>query len=238
MQTHMMSLIRDVAILFPAFLAVFTFRGFARAVVARWMGDDTAYNEGYTTLNPLMHVDIAGLGIILLVVFLLGGMFAGDLPRSMLFIPLIFMGVRWSYSVPFEARNFKNVKWGGALTIFAGPLGGFLLALLFLYILRYLPVESMPTGVVVSLISICQTVVDLAIYFGVLELLPIPPFDGGRLLQFLLPYSKQNFIAWLEEHSLFIMLALFFVPVVSDFFFFGIHFLGAMIKFGLQICVI
>ena len=230
MNQDFLILIRDVAILFPAFLAVFTFRGFARAMVAKWMGDRTAVDSGFATLNPLAHVDVTGLSIILLVVFVLGALLGGQIPRSMLLILLIFMGVRWAYTVPFEASNFRNHKWGAVMTILASPLGCFALSFLFLYVQKYLPLAHLSGEITTSLLSIVEAGTDLAIYFGVLELLPIPPFDGGQLLRVLLPYSKQGIVSWLEEHSLYIMLGLFFVPVVSDFFFLFIHMLGFGIK--------
>jgi Peptidase family M50. len=223
---YVMALLRDIAILFPAFLIVFTFHGFARAIVARWMGDNTAYQEGYVSLNPLMHVDIMSMTVVLLIVFLVGGLFAGALPRSMLYILLLFMGVRWTYSIPFEVRNFKSVRRGMILTTLAGPLSCFVLTFLFLYVQKYLFLIAMPFGVAKSLQGICAAVVVLGAYFGVLGLLPIPPFDGGRLLQFILPYSKQGIVHWLEEYSFFILLALFLVPGISDLFFGGINILG------------
>ena len=229
LSNSMMHAIRDIAVLFPAFLLVFTFRGFSRAIVARWMGDNTAYHEGFVTLNPLAHVDIFGLSLVLLFVYLLGLLLGGHAPRSMLYILLIFMGVRWTYPVPFEPRNFKKLKRGAVLTILAGSLGCFLLVYLFLYLHKYIPYNRMALGAALTLKSICDTVIMLSAYFGVLALVPIPPFDGGKLLQFVLPYSKQGIVTWLEEYSLFILLGLFLLPVVSDIFFGTIGFLGIMI---------
>lgn len=216
---NMMILLRDVAILFPSFLLVFTFRGFSRAIVAKWQGDDTAYRSGFVTLNPVAHVDIVGLSIVLFVLFLLGGLLGGSFSRPMLYILLIFMGVRWTYTVPFEPRNFRSLKRGAVLTILASSFGCFLLTFIFLYVQKYLPFNYLHLGAAKSIASIGQTVILLSSYFGVLALLPIPPFDGGRLLQFVLPYSKQWIVSWLEEYSLFILLALFLLPVVSDLFF-------------------
>ena len=219
MHTRMIDLLSQIAIVFPAFLAVFTFRGFFRAFVAKWMGDDTAYQEGFVSLNPLAHVDVAGLSIILLVMFVLGGLLVGVLDRRMLYIFIVFLGVRWAYPVPFEPRNFRNYKQGAILTILAGPIGCFLVALIFMYVHRFLPFRSMSIGVAKSLIEITSTTTMLGVYFGVLAFLPVPPFDGGRLLQFALPYLKQGIVTWLETYSFFIVLALFVLPGVSDAFF-------------------
>lgn len=217
--SHMMELLRDMAVLFPAFLIVFTFRGLARALIAKWMGDHTAYHEGFVSLNPLMHVDIMGLTLVLLVVYGLSYFIGGRVPHSMLYVFLIFMGVRWIYPVPYEPRNFRNLKRGMILTILGGSLGCFFLVFVLLYAQKYLPFNMFAIGVARTLRSIISTVVMLAAYFGVLALIPIPPFDGGKLLEFVLPYSKRGIIQWLEEYSLFILLALFLLPVVSDVFF-------------------
>lgn len=234
LNNNIMLLVRDVAILFPAFITVFTFRGFSRAIMAKWMGDDTAEREGFLSLNPLAHVDIFGLSIVILVIFFLAGLLGGNVPRAMLYIVLIFMGIRWTYSVPFEPRNFKKFKRGSVLTILASSLGCFLLTYVFLYFQKYFPFSRVPIGVSKSLQGIFGTIILLASYFGVLALLPIPPFDGGRLLQIVLPYSKQRIVTWLEEYSMFILIALFVLPVVSDVFFGAISFLGILVVYLLS----
>ena len=55
MQQEFLSLLSDIAILFPVFILVFTFRGFFKALVAKLMGDDTPRQEGFLTLNPIAH---------------------------------------------------------------------------------------------------------------------------------------------------------------------------------------
>jgi len=219
---HMTSLLRDVAILFPAILFVFTFRGFAKALVAKLMGDRTAEREGFLTLNPVAHVDVLGFSVVLLVIFLLslflGGRLITSVTREVWFL-LLLVGVRLSHSVPFEPRNFKSFKLGSILTLLSGSIGCFLGAFLFMYIIAYLPVKLFSISAYKSLIEIFVYTVHLFVFFGVLTLTPVPPFDGGRLLQLLLPSSKQRFVSFLEEYSLFIILALFFLPIVSDFYF-------------------
>ena len=238
MPHHLMASLRDVSILFPAFLAVFTFRGVARSFVAKLMGDDTSYQSGFLTLNPLAHVDIMGLSLILAVVFFLGSVFPGELHRSALIILLIFMGVKWTRTVPFDVRNFKNIKSGAVLTMLASSIGSIFLAFIVLYLQKYLPVGLIPIGAYKTFISIFNMVIDISVFFCVLDLLPIPPFDGAKVLQFLLPYSKQGIITWLEQNSFIIVFVLFFVPIVSDIFFFGVSLLGTLIKILLQMLVV
>jgi len=238
MSHHLMASLRDVSILFPSFLAVFTFRGFAKSLVAKIMGDDTSSKNGFLTLNPLAHVDIIGLSIILALVFFLGSMFPGEMHRSVLIILLIFMGVKWTKTVPFDVRKFKNIKSGTILTMLASSIGSIFVALIFLYLQKYLPVNAISIGAYKTFISIFSMIIDVSVFFCVLDLLPIPPFDGAKVLQFLLPYSKQGIITWLEQNSFIIVFVLFFVPIVSDIFFFGVSLLGALIKVLLSALVI
>jgi len=206
------------AIMFPAFLVVFTARGFFRALVAKKMGDDTACREGYMTLNPLVHVDVIALSFLLFVALLISALLDGQIDTWLIYNVLIFMGIRWSHTTYFEQRNFKRLKLGMTVSLLAGSFGCFFLSLLVLYIMKYLPYTILPPNVSISLLSICSAMVSMGVWFGVLHLLPIPPLDGGRILQFLLPYSKQKSLEWLESYSLFVLLGLFFLPGVSHIF--------------------
>jgi len=219
MSAQFADLVRDVAILFPAFLFVFTFRGFFKAWVAKIMGDKTAYVTGFLTLNPVAHVDVFGLLIILLGLFLIGGMLPGLLPRALLFLMLIALGVRWTFPIPINERNFSNRRRGMIVTTLAGPAGNFFLALIFLYLRIYLPFHLLSFNVAIPLAQVCSAVTEMAIYFGVIDLIPIPPFDGGYLLAYLAPPSFQDTVRILEQYSLFILLSLFLLPGVSDLFF-------------------
>jgi len=92
MQRQFMELLSSIATIFPAFIIVFTFRGFARAAVALWMGDSTAQRDGFLTLNPLAHVNVVGLSLILLAVIVLGGLFGGIMPPLHLVYPSYIYG--------------------------------------------------------------------------------------------------------------------------------------------------
>ena len=234
---QILGLLSELAILFPAFLLVFTSRGFFKALFAKLMGDDTAQQEGFLTLNPLAHIDFLGLSIMLLLVFFIGGLFMGVFPRSLLFILLILLGARWTTTVPIVETNFKNYTLGVITTTLAGSCGNFILALLFLYILKYFPFQLIPHYAFITLVEIFNAIIELAIFFGVLNLIPIPPFDGGRLLQFILPHSWQHIRIWLQEYSFYILLILFFLPGINTIFFNFLFILSIFIKKGLLFLV-
>ena len=223
MNEQFFSLVRDIAIIFPTFLLVFTFRGFFKSLMATIMGDDTSFHAGFLTLNPLAHVDIYGVLAVLMVLFFIGGLIPGIFPRSMLFILVIIMGVRWTYFVPIDERNFTHRTWGTVLTLLAGSFGTMILALLGMYIHKYLPFNAMPGNISMALVQILAAILQLSLFFSVLDLVPLPPFDGGRLLVFLAPASWQPAMNILEEYSLYILIALFVIPGISDVFFSFLH---------------
>ncbi|MBD3231061.1 hypothetical protein GF322_00170 [Candidatus Dependentiae bacterium] len=235
---QIMSLLSEFAILLPAFLLVFTFRGFFKALFAKLMGDDTAYHDGFLTLNPLVHIDFIGLLVMLFFLFFLGGLLIGVVPKAYLFILLILTGARWTYNVPINENNFRHYNLGIIFTTIAGSIGNFILALIFLYFIAYLPYNLLPDYIIITLAEIFRMIIELAVFFGVIDLLPIPPFDGGRLLKVILPVYMHHFIEILERFSLFILLILFFIPVISDIFFRILFILSILVKKFLLFLVI
>lgn len=146
-----------------AALVCITFHELSHGFVAYRLGDPTAKNAGRLTLNPLKHIDIFGL------------------------IMMLVVRVGWAKPVPVDMRYFKHPKRGMALTALAGPLSNFLLALIALAICalmgRYLPVH--PAGVVL-LCFLCNLAV-LSVGLGLFNLIPISPLDGSKILFSLLP---------------------------------------------------
>lgn len=225
-----LAVLNEIAILFPVFLLIFTWRGFFQALVARLMGDDTAQRDGFLTLNPLAHVDLMGMMIIIGVYFVIGGLFFTLIPRALLLMFLVMLGVRWTNQIPIDERLFKHYRLGGTLTSIAGSLGNFILAFFATGCLKLVLRDTLPPYAIVTFVEIFKTVIDISLFFGVLDLIPLPPFDGGRALRYLLPRSSQPIVDRLEEYSLYIFLILFFAPGISDLFFGGIFWTVMNIK--------
>ncbi|MBO5907316.1 MAG: site-2 protease family protein [Clostridia bacterium] len=154
-----------------AALVALTVHEFSHGYAAYKMGDNTARNLGRLTFNPIKHLDPIGL------------------------LCMIFFRVGWAKPVPINARNFRNPKWGFALVGVAGPLSNILLGFLtggvyltLIALTRGLVVES---EVVYNLLSngllFLGTFFSVNIGLGIFNLLPIPPFDGSRLLNVILP---------------------------------------------------
>ena len=158
---------------------------FAHGFIANKLGDDTAYYQGRLSLNPLRHLDILGT------------------------ISMILFGYGWAKPVPVNPTRFKcNMRLGMALTALAGPVSNLLLALLFTILYKVALILYTATAVefFLFLASIISSLVFGNIALAFFNLLPIPPLDGSRILNYFLPYRAQAFIDNLERYS-FIILA-------------------------------
>jgi Zn-dependent protease len=225
-----LDVLNDIAIIFPVFLIIFTWRGFIQALIARLMGDKTAQQDGFLTLNPLAHVDLYGILIIMALFFVIGGFLGDTLPRAILLIILLIFGVRWTHPVPIDESQFRHYRLGGILTSLAGAISNFLLAFISIGLLKLCLQANFPTYAIITLLKIFQTLIDICLFFCVLDLIPLPPFDGGKVLRYALPLSAQPMLDWLEEYSLFIFVFLFIVPGISDIFFGGLLGIAFSIK--------
>lgn len=235
-QNNTLSLLNDIFILFFVFLTLFSFKGFVQALIAKLMGDETGKNSGFLSLNPLAHIDIFGLVTVLFVYFVIASLFSESIPRGILFIILVAFGAHMIRPVPIEENNFRHHKLGGVLTALAGPIANFVLAMLAILGLRLFISAQPPQYMFLSIFGVLHSIISISVIFGVIDLIPIPPFDGGKALRYILPSSLQGGLDWLEEYSFIILIVLFFAPVISDGFFGFISAISQIIKqlmFGL-----
>lgn len=158
---------------------------YAHALVATKLGDDTARLKGRLTLNPLAHIDIMGAVMIFLV------------------------GFGYAKAVPVNPRHFKSPRKGMALTALAGPLSNIIMAIIFMLLANIFNVAMIYTqGLIVMQVSMlfftfaAQINVSLAIF----NLIPIPPLDGSRIANLLIP-SKYYFK--IMQYERYIILGIF-----------------------------
>ena len=154
-----------------AALIILSIHEFAHAYAAYKLGDNTARNLGRLSLNPIKHLD--PIGAVCMVLFHFG----------------------WAKPVPINARNFKNPKRDFALTALAGPavnlICAFFSAFLYLLVFALLRDITFESEFLFSLAD--NTLLFIYLFhvinvgIGIFNLIPIPPLDGSRLLNVMLP---------------------------------------------------
>lgn len=188
---------RIVVWILPVIFAI-TVHEVAHGWVAKRYGDNTASLLGRLTLNPIKHMDLVGTVILPGILLLTGTGF-------------IF---GWAKPVPVDARNFKNPRHDMAIVALAGPVANLLMALGWALLAR--------VGVTVGVESISMPLIYMGIAgisinlaLALLNLLPIPPLDGSRILTGILP----NRLAWqynqLERYGFIILLVLLYTKVLN-----------------------
>lgn len=181
-------------------------------VVADRLGDPTARIMGRLTLNPIPHIDPVMSILLPASMFILsGGHFAFGAAKP----------------VPVNPIHFRDPKKDMALVAIAGPLTNAFIAIVAAQIIRFLPLNDL-------LSSILYIVVLYNLMLTIVNLIPIPPLDGSRVVTALLPNDLARTYASIERYGIFILLFLFFFPlggfslgdVVYNLIVFAIHLLG------------
>lgn len=188
----------------PAILFCLSVHEFAHGYVAYKLGDTTARNYGRLTINPVKHIDPIG------------------------FIALLFAGFGWANPVPVNMRNLKNPKRDMALVALAGPLSNLVCAFVFgfVYIFAYrLYFGQMFTAefsekaatLWVAILNILGSFVYINIGLAIFNLIPIPPLDGSRLVDSLLPAKAYFVYHKYEKYMSLILIALLLLGVIDPF---------------------
>lgn len=158
----------------------------AHGFVSTKLGDPTPRMQGRLTLNPMAHIDwIGALGILL-------------------------VGIGWAKPVQVNARYYKYPKWGMALTALAGPLSNLIMAFFSIFIYFLVMSILWSTGLlydasewIVYMYAFFDMVASINIALAIFNLIPLPPFDGSRILFTFLP-QKYYFKIMQYEQFIFI----------------------------------
>ena len=140
----------------------------AHGLMADYFGDRTARNAGRLTFNPLPHIDLFG-SIILPVLSVFSGLGAI---------------IGWAKPVPYNPYNLRNQRIGESMVASAGVMANFLLAVTFGLFYRYFSLYINPDS---PFLDIALIIVTVNLSLGFFNLLPLPPFDGLRIITSIIP---------------------------------------------------
>lgn len=197
------ALIQTLAIYAIPVLLAITLHEAAHGYVARYFGDPTAYLAGRISLNPLRHVDPVGTilvpGAILVASKLIGG-------SAMLF--------GWAKPVPVDFARLRHPKKDMLWVAAAGPFTNLLMAIGWATLLKVASVapENLYT---LPMAKMALAGIEINAVLMLLNLLPIPPLDGGRIAVSLLPHRMAWQFSKLEPYGLAILLVLLFTDILG-----------------------
>jgi Zn-dependent protease len=177
----------------PVLLAI-TLHEAAHGYVARMFGDATAFIQGRISLNPLRHIDPVGTIVVPLALALMAVLAKGT--------PFFF---GWAKPVPVNFGNLRHPKRDMVWVSAAGPGANLAMAIGWVLLARVLALAGVDEK---FFYLVANAGVQVNLVFMALNLLPVPPLDGGRIAVGLLPHKLAWQWARLEPYGLFIVLGL------------------------------
>jgi len=180
----------------PVLFAI-TVHEVAHGWVARKLGDNTAWMLGRLTLNPIKHIDPVGTILVPGLLFMTSGMIFG-----------------WARPVPVNWRNLRDIRRDMFLVALAGPAANLVMAIIWA-LLAKIAVEAQVPYFSVPLALMGMAGVQINLLLMVINLLPIPPLDGGRILNALLPPSLAYLYQQIEPYGLIVMALLLYTGLLS-----------------------
>lgn len=207
-------IIKDIVISAIPILFAVVFHEVAHGWTARYNGDNTAWQEGRLSLNPLKHVDPVGTILVPIVLY------------SLFKIPF-----GWARPVPINWANLRHPRRDIILVAAAGPAANLVMSIFWAVLLKLATLSSAYMGAYFyPLAQMCIVGISINIVLMVFNLLPLPPLDGGRIATMLLPHPWRLYLARVEPFGLFIILALLATGWLWPIIFPGIQFIGSLIQ--------
>ncbi len=202
------AIIQKVALFAPPVLLAITVHEAAHGWAANKLGDATARMLGRVTLNPFKHIDMIGTVLVPMLTMITGFIFG------------------WAKPVPVNWRNLDNPRRDMALVAIAGPTANLFMAVAWSLLIN-IGVLMLPFSAAVGRAMIDMGIVGILIniFLMVLNLMPILPLDGGRVMSSVLPQGVARGFARLEPYGLIVIILLLvtgilgkiLIPVASFF---------------------
>jgi Zn-dependent protease len=197
-----LSLIQKVAVFALPVLFAITLHEAAHGYVAKFFGDITAALQGRISVNPLKHIDPVGTIVVPLLILLTSKLFGGG---------AILFG--WAKPVPVNFANLRQPKKDMLWVAAAGPGINFLMALFWALMIQ--AGYALGNGLSTPMILMGAAGVFINIILMALNLLPLPPLDGGRIAVSLLPHRFAYQYSRIEPYGFFILLGLMFTGILN-----------------------
>jgi len=191
------NIIQTISIAAIPILFAITLHEAAHGYVARYFGDNTAYLQGRISLNPMRHIDPVGTILLPLLTLVLGGILFG-----------------WAKPVPVNFSALRQPKKNMMWVALAGPASNLFMALCWalFYKLAWMNPESYFAEPLMEMANVGMKINAVLL---VLNLLPLPPLDGGRVAVSLLPHRQAYQLARLEPYGMFILIVMAISPVLG-----------------------
>ncbi|MFN3786594.1 MAG: site-2 protease family protein, partial [Thiothrix sp.] len=188
----------------PVLFAI-TLHEVAHGWVASKLGDSTAKMLGRLTINPLKHVDPVG---------------TVALPLGMLLVSMLTMGqpfaFGWAKPIPVNTRNLKRPRRDMAMVAIAGPAANFLMAVFWVFMMSLFAHTIADENLADGFVTMAQIGLVFNLVLMVLNLLPLPPLDGGRVLAGVVPRSFADTLDRIEPYGFPILIVLLVLGVLDQ----------------------
>ena len=191
-----LTLVQKIAIYALPVIFAITAHEAAHGYAAKHFGDLTAFNAGRISLNPLRHIDPFGTLLLPALTIMLGGILFG-----------------WAKPVPVDFGKLRHPKKDMLWVAAAGPAANFVMAIFWVFVIKFS--MTVPESISLPLSLMGKAGVSINIVLMVLNLLPLPPLDGGRIAVSLLPQHLAIKFAQLERYGFVILIVLLFSGVLN-----------------------
>jgi Zn-dependent protease len=205
-----LTVVQKIAVSALPIIFAITVHEAAHGYVAKYFGDLTADKLGRITLNPIKHIDPIGTILLPALTLMLGGILFG-----------------WAKPVPVNFGNLRNPKKDMLWVAAAGPASNFVMAIFWALVLNYS--ATAPDSAAFFLLEMSKVGIMINLVLMVLNLLPLPPLDGGRIAVSLLPMDLAVKLSKLEQYGFIILIALLFTGILGKIISPMINFFAQMI---------